>query len=97
MAHPGRPHREQPAAIRRRTFRRNFWITTSGMFSSPQFLLLHQVLGPDRLLFSIDYPFSPNTQGRAFLDALEINPSDKAKLSHRNAERLLHLDLPATA
>ena len=73
------------------TFRRNFWVTTSGMFSSPQFLLLHQVLGPDRLLFSIDYPFSPNTQGRAFLDALEINPGDKEKLSHRNAERLLQL------
>ena len=73
------------------TFRRNFWITTSGMFSSPQFLLLHQVLGPDRLLFSIDYPFSPNSQGRAFLDALEISPSDKEKLSHGNAERLLNL------
>ena len=79
------------------TFRRNFWITTSGMFSSPQFLLLHQVLGPDQLLFSIDYPFNPNTQGRAFLDALEINPTDKEKLSHRNAERLLHLPSIASA
>jgi predicted TIM-barrel fold metal-dependent hydrolase len=79
------------------TFRRNFWITTSGMFSSPQFLLLHQVLGPDRLLFSIDYPFSPNTQGRAFLDALEINPTDKEKLSHRNAECLLRLRSIASA
>jgi uncharacterized protein len=75
------------------TFRRNFWITTSGMFSSPQFLLLHQLLGPDRLLFSIDYPFSPTSQGRAFLDALEISPGDKEKLSHRNAERLLRLPL----
>ena len=79
------------------TFQRNFWITTSGMFSSPQFLLLHQVLGPDRLLFSIDYPFNSNTQGRAFLDALEINPTDKEKLSHRNAERLLHLPSIAPA
>jgi uncharacterized protein len=79
------------------TFRRNFWVTTSGMFSSPQFLLLHQVLGPDRLLFSIDYPFNSNSQGRAFLDALEINPTDKEKLSHRNAERLLHLPSIASA
>ena len=79
------------------TFRRNFWVTTSGMFSFPQFLLLHEVLGPDRLLLSIDYPFSSNTQGRAFLDALEINPSDKEKLSHRNAERLLRLPSIASA
>jgi predicted TIM-barrel fold metal-dependent hydrolase len=79
------------------TFRRNFWITTSGMFCSPQLLLLHQVLGPDRLLFSIDYPFNSNAQGRAFLDGLEINPTDKEKLSHRNAERLLRLPPTASA
>ncbi len=47
------------------------------MFSTPQYLLLHQVLGPDWLLFSVDYPFSPNEQGRTFLDTLEINPTDK--------------------
>jgi uncharacterized protein len=73
------------------TFREQFWVTTSGMFSSPQFLLLHQVLGPDRLLFSVDYPFSSNGQGRAFLDALQINPTDKERLAHGNAERLLGL------
>ncbi|MEU1628427.1 amidohydrolase family protein [Streptomyces sp. NPDC020096] len=74
------------------TFREQFWVTTSGMFSTPQYLLLHQVLGPDRLLFSVDYPFSPNEQGRAFLDALEVNPADKEKLAHINAEHLLRLD-----
>jgi uncharacterized protein len=73
------------------TFRSNFWVTTSGMFTTPPFQLLHQILGPDRILFSVDYPFSPNSQGRAFLDALPVDPADKEKISHLNAERLLNL------
>lgn len=73
------------------TIRSNFWMTTSGMFSVPQFLLLHQVIGADRLMFSVDYPLSANSQGRAFLDQIPVNPADKEKLSHLNAERLLGL------
>jgi predicted TIM-barrel fold metal-dependent hydrolase len=73
------------------TFRSHFWVTTSGMFSAPPFQLLLQVLGADRILFSVDYPFSPNAQGRAFLDALDLSPADREKVSHLNAERLLAL------
>jgi predicted TIM-barrel fold metal-dependent hydrolase len=81
------------------TFRAHFWVTTSGMFSTPPFQLLMQVLGADRILFSVDYPFSSNRQGRAFLDGLAISPADRAKVSHGNAERLLRLgaDSAATA
>jgi predicted TIM-barrel fold metal-dependent hydrolase len=73
------------------TFSSNFWVTTSGMFTPPPFQLLQQIIGSDRILFSVDYPFSTNRQGRAFLDALPISPADKAKISHLNAERLLKL------
>jgi uncharacterized protein len=73
------------------TFRSNFWVTTSGMFTAPPFQLLHQIMGADRILFSVDYPFSCGSQGRAFLDALAISPADKAKISHLNAERLLNI------
>jgi predicted TIM-barrel fold metal-dependent hydrolase len=76
------------------TFRSNFWVTTSGMFSTAPFQLLLQVVGADRILFSVDYPFSSNRQGRAFLDALPISPADKEKVSHHNAERLLGLGEP---
>jgi predicted TIM-barrel fold metal-dependent hydrolase len=75
------------------TFCSNFWVTTSGMFSQPPFLLLLQVVGADRILFSVDYPFSSNNAGRAFLDAIAVSPADKEKISHLNAEHLL--DLPA--
>ncbi len=72
-------------------FHEHFYITTSGCFSLPPFLCALQVVGADRILFSVDYPFSPNAQGRAFLDSLPVSPQDMAKIAHGNAERLLKL------
>jgi predicted TIM-barrel fold metal-dependent hydrolase len=69
----------------------NFHLTTSGFFTDPPLLLTMQVMGADRILFSVDYPFSTNEQGRAFLDHASISPADKEKISHLNAERLLGL------
>lgn len=42
-------------------------------------------------MFSVDYPYSPNAKGRAFLDQLSLAPADQTKLTHGNAERLLRL------
>jgi predicted TIM-barrel fold metal-dependent hydrolase len=72
-------------------FHEHFYITTSGCFSLPPFLCALQVVGADRILFSVDYPFSPNALGRAFLDALPVSPEEMAKITHGNAERLLKL------
>jgi hypothetical protein len=72
-------------------FLRNIWVTTSGMFSLPPVLCTVQVLGVDRVLFSVDYPFGGNAAGRALLDALPLAPADKAKIAGGNAERLLRL------
>ena len=72
-------------------FLRNFHITTSGFFTDPPLLLAMQVVGVDRIMFSVDYPFSTNEQGRAFLDHASLSPADKEKISHLNAERLLRL------
>jgi len=72
-------------------FLRNFYITTSGFFTDPPLLLALQVMGADRIIFSVDYPYSKNEQGRAFLDSASISPADKQKIGHLNAERLLKL------
>jgi len=71
---------------------RNVWVTTSGLFSIPPVMCTVEVLGVDRVLFSVDYPFSPNTAGRALLDTLPLSPADKAKIAGGNAERVLGLE-----
>jgi predicted TIM-barrel fold metal-dependent hydrolase len=72
-------------------FQDHFYLTTSGYFTTPPFLCMLQVVGADRILFSVDYPFSTNAVGRKFLDNLAISSEDLEKIAHGNAEKLLKL------
>jgi uncharacterized protein len=78
-----------------RTILDQVWLTTSGMFTEPPFLAALLTFGIDRIMFSIDYPYAPNENGRAFLDRLSLAPADMAKLTHRNADALLKLKVAA--
>jgi len=71
------------------------WLTTSGIFSEPPFLAALQTFGIDRIMFSVDYPYAPNSSGRAFLDRISLAPADMAKLTHGNADALLKLKVGA--
>lgn len=84
------PHLRQPVA---EYFRSNIHLTTSGYFTQPPLRCAIDVIGIDRILFSVDYPFSPNTRGQAFLQGLPdlLGEEDLARLAHRNAESLLRL------
>jgi predicted TIM-barrel fold metal-dependent hydrolase len=74
-------------------FQSNIHLTTSGYFTLPPLRCALDVVGLDRMMFSVDYPFSPNTRGREFLDAIAalLPPEDLERLAHGNAERLLRL------
>lgn len=90
-------HLRQPVAG---YFQSNIHLTTSGYFTQPPLRCAMDVVGIHRMMFSVDYPFSPNTRGRTFLDALKValDPGDFAMLTHGNAEKLLHLPrAPKTA
>jgi uncharacterized protein len=69
------------------------WITTSGFFSMTPFTAAMMKFPVDRILFSVDYPFSKNAAGRAFLDALPVSESDRRKIAHENADALLRLEV----
>jgi predicted TIM-barrel fold metal-dependent hydrolase len=73
------------------TILQQVWITTSGFFTVPPLMAALATFGADRILFSVDYPFSANAAGRRFLDDLPVSPEDKAKIAHGNADRLLKL------
>src|SRR5271165_3623676 len=78
-----------------RTILDQVWITTSGIFSEPPFLAALATFGIDRIMFSVDYPYSANTKGHDFLGRISLAPADKAKLTHRNADALLKLKVEA--
>lgn len=69
----------------------NIHITTSGYFTREPFNCCREVVGLDRMMFSVDYPFSPNTRGRSFLESLQLPETELDALAHGNAERLLKL------
>ena len=73
------------------TFRQQLFVTTSGLFTQPPFKLALEIFGPDNLMFSVDYPFSTNEMGKAFLDNTGLSVTDLEKITYRNAERVLGL------
>ena len=73
------------------TFCQNFYLTTSGHFSTPALLCTILEIGIDHILFSIDYPFVENEPGMSWMETVPLSPEDRAKMFNGNARRLLKL------
>jgi predicted TIM-barrel fold metal-dependent hydrolase len=73
------------------TLREHLWLTTSAYTTIPPLQCALSVFGAERIMFSVDYPFSDSAASTAFLAGAPISPSDREKIAHLNAERLLGL------
>ncbi len=73
------------------TFKQQVYVTPSGMLSLPQFEFIQKVVGVDRILYSVDYPYLTLAGARRFLESLPVSQEDKEKIAHGNAERLFRL------
>ena len=73
------------------TFLEQVHVTTSGYFTKPPFDCCREVIGLNRMMYSVDYPFSPNTKGKDFLTSLNLSEADLTQLTQTNAERVLNL------
>jgi len=73
------------------TIQEQVHVTTSGYFTKPPFDCCREVIGLEKMMYSVDYPFSPNTKGKDFLDSLELSEGDLTQLCQTNAERVLNL------
>jgi predicted TIM-barrel fold metal-dependent hydrolase len=81
-------HLQRPLA---QTIIDHVYITTAGFFTLPPFTAAVTTFGIDRIMFSVDYPYASNEEGRSLLDKLPLSPMDLAKVAHGNADRLLKL------
>ena len=84
---PGRPAKREMGEY----FRENFYLTTSGNFSTTSLIQAILTVGADRLLFAVDYPFEDHAQGAAWFDAADITEADRRKIGRDNAMTLFGL------
>lgn len=73
------------------TLQQQVYITTSGIFTQPPLQAAIVTFGIDRILYSVDYPFSKNEQGKKFLNGIALPLTDINKIAYGNAKRLLKL------
>lgn len=75
----------------REIFCKNFWLTSSGNFSTPGLQCCAQEMGMDKLMFSIDWPYVANEDGMNWIGTLQMNENDLRKFLGGNAASLLRL------
>lgn len=69
----------------------NVWVTTSGMAWQPAILFCQQVLGVDRVLYAMDYPYEFVKSEVRASDRLPISDRAKKKFFQTNAEKVFKL------
>lgn len=79
-------------------WKKNIFVTTSGVWSLGPMRCLLEVTKIDHILFSVDWPFTTNEDGRKWFEDLEqsgmLSAEDLEKIAFKNAERLLKVKVP---
>jgi 2,3-dihydroxybenzoate decarboxylase len=71
--------------------RDNVYITNSGVAWEPGIKFCQQVLGVDRVLYAMDYPYQYEPAEVAKLDEMDMPDEDKKKFFQSNAEKVFKL------
>jgi uncharacterized protein len=71
--------------------RSQVYITTSGIFTIPPLMIALETFGIDRILFSVDYPYAENQQGKSFLDNIPLGVAQIEQIASGNAKKLLKI------
>jgi uncharacterized protein len=80
-------HLQRPVA---EYIRKNLYVTPSGMWSQSYLQRTLELVGPERILFSTDYPYQyrPGGAGLSFLNEAALSPAEKELFAHGNWEHL---------
>jgi 2,3-dihydroxybenzoate decarboxylase len=71
--------------------RENVYITTSGMNWEPGVMFCRSVMGKDRVLYAMDYPYQFEPEEVVAMDALPISEPEKKAFYQSNAEAVFKL------
>lgn len=70
-------------------YRSQVWLTPSGMYSRHQLDYFLAEVGPERIIWSEDYPYIVRDDVRSFLESAGLPDATAQALAHGNAEALL--------
>lgn len=88
----GRYESMRPIARRPSEYlRENVWFTTSGMAWVPAIMFCREVLGPDRVLYAMDYPYQYEVSEVSTQDGLPIDDAARKAFFQTNAELVFGL------
>jgi len=85
---------QEASGLRRpivQTYREHVYVSPSGMLTMPHFQFVRTLMGPERILYSIDYPYQSLDGACDFISALSVSDEEKSSIAHGNAERFLGL------
>ena len=71
--------------------RENFFVTTSGHFSTPALINAIAEIGAERVMFSVDYPFEDFNDAADWFDHAEISEAERKVIGRTNAMALFGL------
>lgn len=69
----------------------NVWVTTSGMQWAPAIKFCLEVLGEDRVMYAMDYPYQFVPEEVKVTDELPVPERTRTLLYQKNAERVFRL------
>ena len=61
------------------------------MLHLPHFEFIRTVVGVDRLLYSVDYPYLTMAGARRFLEQVAVSQEEREKIAHGDAEKLFRM------
>lgn len=72
-------------------FQSNFYVTTAGMNASAPFNYCVDLLGAERVLFAVDYPYEQTNEATDFIRNTSLPDVALRQICHQNAERLFKI------
>jgi 2,3-dihydroxybenzoate decarboxylase len=84
------PQEDLPSEI----IKRHFTITTSGVCDPLALTVALTLMGNDKVMFSVDYPYEDTQLASSFIETAPISEEVRAKVCYGNAERILKIHVP---